>query len=352
MFVGELNDDRKHGLGCRQPKPPPSAVTFPYVQTLAIRLLLPGGSCPPHEPVDAGLPRGAHFPFHSAACALPPPPPQTVDAERVLRTVLPMDRLAEVHCRVSQRARGLAARAQHNPPPVMRPVDPQPKSPARRPPPSTARGLNIRYSPTPRSKQSMQGELTTSVLCSQYARGSSRGRDTQLRAVIAHPSSVPHPSLVPYIPYPQYGNPPDYMQLLDLPADILVHILSLLVYSDLWEVRMVNRALCHAAARWFFKRIDVKFDYPPSKRYLENFEAVTNGIAVNWAQEVVFRTWLNRLSAPARAAVQPTTLARIRDLVRARTHSTAEDLGGVVARLGTLYAVTVDCRDYYHWPSV
>ncbi|KJA26579.1 hypothetical protein HYPSUDRAFT_63832 [Hypholoma sublateritium FD-334 SS-4] len=109
---------------------------------------------------------------------------------------------------------------------------------------------------------------------------------------------------------------------------------------------MVNRALYHATASWFFKRIDVKFDYPPSKHYLENFEAVTNGMAVNWAQEVVFVTWLNRLDAPARAVVQPTTLARIRDLVRARAHSRAEDLGGAVARLGPLCAVTVECTDH------
>ncbi|KJA26577.1 hypothetical protein HYPSUDRAFT_279048 [Hypholoma sublateritium FD-334 SS-4] len=73
---------------------------------------------------------------------------------------------------------------------------------------------------------------------------------------------------------------------------------------------------------------------------------ISNGIAVNWAQDLVFRTWMNRLGAPARAVVQPTTLARIRDLVRARTHSRAEDLGGAVARLGPFCTVTVECTDY------
>lgn len=65
------------------------------------------------------------------------------------------------------------------------------------------------------------------------------------------------------------------MHLVDLPFDILVCILLELTTAATWEIRGLNRALYRASAKRLFKCIDIKLDYPPSKRYLLTFQAIT-----------------------------------------------------------------------------
>ena len=66
-----------------------------------------------------------------------------------------------------------------------------------------------------------------------------------------------------------------YMQISDLPFEILECIFSELSTASLWGIREVNRAFYHTAAKRLFKCVDVNLSYPPSRGYLQTLQGLT-----------------------------------------------------------------------------